>query len=308
MDNEQAQIAILTYANRYRNLFRKISFSAERDRKIKVLSFGCSIGDEIAMIRVALPNADIYACDINVVALAAAQETMGHLATIFYASAAEIAAHGPYDIVLALSVLCISPPPKDFATKFPFGKFNDMTAMLDSFVVDGGILAIKNSSYLFSASTIARKYSVIRDNTYVLWGGTAIFCRDGSPMSRVRSTTSRFLTLVCDTSELFDEWHICDDLFIKDGGGDGTTMRIEQIDVPVRQFDGLELVCEWNRSNFDGLDPSVTKGCLEVRNEFKWMRNPLNEELVLFNNLKRSRLFSEGFIEARDKFGGADGC
>src|SRR4051794_27615770 len=81
--------------------------------ELNVLSFGCSIGDELASLKTLFPNARISGCDINPLALEVSQRTMGSFADVFHSSDEAILERGPYHLICAFSALCINPSPAD---------------------------------------------------------------------------------------------------------------------------------------------------------------------------------------------------
>jgi hypothetical protein len=116
----------------------------------KVLSFGCSTGEELVGIRAILPKAHIYGCDISEPAVQLATPLASNLSCKLFISTSEaVTAHGPYDIIFAMSCLCLCPAganPDGTAKLRP-----DVYQMLLSGLVDnlspGGLLIIYNSQY-----------------------------------------------------------------------------------------------------------------------------------------------------------------
>ncbi|NKC30391.1 class I SAM-dependent methyltransferase [Falsiroseomonas selenitidurans] len=100
---------------------------------LRILSFGCSIGEELVTLRVLFPEAEIFGCDIDPLALKVAQARVGHLANVFKSDEAAIAARGPFDLICAFSSLCINPMPPAavMQRQLPFSLFDDLVATLD---------------------------------------------------------------------------------------------------------------------------------------------------------------------------------
>lgn len=184
---EQIQLRNDTYVFRdlevYRVAKRRL---ANRQGKLRILSFGCSVGDEIVTLRMLFPKAEIVGCDINPAILETAKKSVGHLATIIVSDEAALHALGPFDFISCMSVLCLNPKPKgpapnDFTTLFPVQKFDDMLGLLDSLLVPNGLLALTNTSYRFHESPVYEGYDPVRSD--IIWrnGTVDVMARDGSP-------------------------------------------------------------------------------------------------------------------------------
>ncbi len=78
---------------------------------LRILSFGCSAGLEMQSIRCYFPDAALFGCDVDVEVLSRARKALrkDRNARLFLSTPENIAAFGPYDIVMALSVLCRYP-------------------------------------------------------------------------------------------------------------------------------------------------------------------------------------------------------
>jgi len=147
---------------------------------IKILSFGCSIGDELASIKLVFPQAKIFGCDVNKRLLDICKKSFGEYISLFESSRVNIVNNGPYDLIVASAVLCRNPTPKDYAKAFPFSQFDDIVGLFDECLSENGIIAIPNSGYLFSDSSQYNKYTPIRSD--VVHGSTFVdvFHKNGS--------------------------------------------------------------------------------------------------------------------------------
>src|ERR1700677_3472196 len=107
-----------------------LASTGRNEGDLKLLSFGCSIGDELASLRLAFPKARVLGCDLDALALATAKQTVGELAEVFLASEAALRARAPFDLICALSSLCVHPPPNQpFVKVFPFERFAAVAGM-----------------------------------------------------------------------------------------------------------------------------------------------------------------------------------
>lgn len=152
------------------------------EESIKILSFGCSVGDEVASLRYWFPKSEIYACDIDkrLVSICRRTFTSAGPTEVFFSNEKNITAHGPYDLIVASAVLCRNPAPNNYAEEFPFSQFDDILSLFDSNLRDGGIIAIPNTGYPFSESSICKDYRAIRSDVGVGVSFVNVYRKDGS--------------------------------------------------------------------------------------------------------------------------------
>ncbi|MBN8454232.1 class I SAM-dependent methyltransferase [Accumulibacter sp.] len=142
---------IHTEKNRYPLLFGNAYYLRRKYQgsRIKILSFGCSTGDELMTLAAYFPGDRIYGCDINPEALAAARElTQQSDISVFESNRANLEKYGPFDIIFANSVLCINAPnPALLRAEFPFSKFEQLAVQLARLLTADGMLFLFNTSY-----------------------------------------------------------------------------------------------------------------------------------------------------------------
>ena len=189
-------------------------------RRLKILSFGCSIGDEIATILARFPDADVYGCEINPPILEAAQRTVGHLATVFLSTPENIAAHGPYDIIVASAVLCLHPA-KGIEELFPYSQFETMLGWLDAALVEGGYLVLKSTSYMFQHTPYFKSYDTIRSPIIVSAGNVDTFRPDGTAILKMHIFMGRQVFRRCRGFDFKDDELLVDSVYQKMPGGAG---------------------------------------------------------------------------------------
>lgn len=186
------QVATSTSNNRYPGIFRTVQRRvAERlganlgEGSLKILSFGCSNGSEVATLRSYFPEALIYACDINVTALHAATELLlMDEAIIFLSSPTSIAEHGPFDVIFAMSVLCRFPESlntniTNLSSLYRFEEFESTAELLAKGLRQHGIICFYNTNYNFRHTAIARHFRVIRSPLVASNGFVDHFDPDG---------------------------------------------------------------------------------------------------------------------------------
>ena len=172
--NWQVQISTWTANNRYPGIFRTVRARVAQRKgsdlfqgRLKILSFGCSNGAELSSLRAYFPDAQLYGCDVNAEVLRTAAEGLLMDEVLLFVSSPEaLVAHGPFDIVFAMSVLCRFPEsaaarlddlrtvynPEDFALT--------VDALVGSLRPDG-ILALYNTNYPFAALPASRRFRAV---------------------------------------------------------------------------------------------------------------------------------------------------
>ncbi len=169
------QVATWTSNNRYPGIFRTVQNRvASRlgqglgGARLKLLSFGCSDGSEVSTLRSYFPEAAIYACDINAGALHSAAELLFmDEAVVFLSSPENIAEHGPFDVIFALSVLCrfpesMSPTITNLQHLYRFESFESTVELLAGNLKQRGMLCLYNTTYNFLQTSVASRFSVVR--------------------------------------------------------------------------------------------------------------------------------------------------
>jgi SAM-dependent methyltransferase len=173
----QAQRAVHTALDRYPEAFAAAAHFARTmrpvgdTRALRVLSFGCSTGEECFSLRAYFPDAAIYGCDTNdsVLAIATARQKLGGI-TFFHSSSKTLRDHGPFDIVFCMSSLCLFPEANRQSGEngtFSFSAYDDLLSEINGNLRPGGLLIIYNGSYPFSLSHAASEYDVVQADILV---------------------------------------------------------------------------------------------------------------------------------------------
>jgi len=157
------------------NLFRELRvlrsaqkrLTITRPGPLRILSFGCSIGDELVTLRCLFPDAEIVGCDIDPANLAKAAASAGNAAHVVRSDEATLRSLAPFDLITAMSVLCRNPKPQNFTTAFPFTRFDETTGLLAELLAPGGLLALVNTSYRFRDSSAFSAFDPVRSD--IIW-------------------------------------------------------------------------------------------------------------------------------------------
>jgi hypothetical protein len=236
------------------------------DRPLKILSFGCSTGEEIVTIRSMFPDADLYGCEIEPVALQEAMATTGHLATIFKSDRAAIRDHGPFDLINCASVLCLDPP-TDMQKLFPPEDFDELLTVLDSALLPGGIIALTNASYRFYDSPLAPYYDPVRSDIVFTSGFVNIYAHDRRPfLERIRRPSYVAFRRGVAFS-IREEEELADSLFRKRLPGEAAEKRFLSL-APVPT--GFEQRFAFDRSNLLALPAAQRVNAIEIVRHYRF--------------------------------------
>lgn len=146
-----------TKLDRYPEIFAAAAAALPNARRI--LSFGCSSGEECATLAKYFPDAKIIGADVNLLSLAKALRYWSRKIRFVYASDRTLSRLGGFDAVFCMAVLRY-PRKKRIAGRYPFKRFEERALFLETLVRPGGLLVIHNSNYRFG--DMAHRYSYER--------------------------------------------------------------------------------------------------------------------------------------------------
>lgn len=151
-------------------------------KSLRILSFGCSVGDEVASLIYCFPDSIIFGCDINTQLLDRCFQTFGTNKNIrfFESNEQNIIGNGPYDIIIASAVLCRNPSPPNYGAVFPFAYFDNIIGLFDSVLKNNGLLCIPNAGYMFKDSKARSNYRPIRSDIMYNTTFVDVLHKDGS--------------------------------------------------------------------------------------------------------------------------------
>jgi hypothetical protein len=157
------QITPLTAADRYPELFDLAAELAPCANRL--LSFGCSTGEEIVALRSRFPEAGIVGAEINGRSrrIAAQRVADDRLSIIMHPRSVR----GTFDLVFALAVLQREPDRvvaldvQDISPFYPFARFDAAVQMLVESLRVGGLLCVVNAQYRVEDSSAAAQLEPI---------------------------------------------------------------------------------------------------------------------------------------------------
>ncbi len=258
----QAQRAVHTALDRYPEIFAAAARMAEANRDpglsrpLRVLSFGCSTGEECYSLSSYFSDADIFGCDINpsVLSIAKHRQQIGNI-TFFNSSPEMLRKHGPFDVVFCMSSLCLYPEanrPEGEAGKFPFSAFEDLVSGIDSALAPGGLLVIYNSNYSLRMSGLAANYDAVQVDTVVENGFVNKLHPSGQAFTVTEAKSHSFCQRVVSGRQDFQDRDFTDFMFRKrDGKASSLSVSMTQ---PLPE-DAEVLSC-YTLSDEDAFSPS----------------------------------------------------
>lgn len=166
------QPATVTGMDRHPALFATLRTLLADRAQPRLLSFGCSTGEEAFTLARYVPHATIDAIDANPACIARARRTAQSSAQRdvadrirFLCAATPDAGGGDYDAVLCLSVLRhgaldVERPARCTAL-MPFARFAQTIATLDAHVRTGGVLVLWGCHFRFRDTVTAAAYRAV---------------------------------------------------------------------------------------------------------------------------------------------------
>jgi SAM-dependent methyltransferase len=160
------QTTAKTWVDRYPTLFRASREFLGDHEQLRLLSFGCSTGEEVLTLRRYFPKAQIVGAEINRKSLAQCLTLdVDDRIRFVHSRHATIASHGPYDAIFCLAVLQRTPHLVEannlasLADVYPFQRFDEQLSELDDLLKPGGLLVVHHTQYVVAHSSIASRYS-----------------------------------------------------------------------------------------------------------------------------------------------------
>ncbi len=163
--NNQHQLTSTTKHDRYPKVFAALQQLVDRQGDVRILSYGCSTGEECFSLRKYFPRAMIIGADINLNNLKKALSKNQDSKIRFIESTSELLqANSPFSIILAMSVLCRWEDTKEVENCekiYPFEKFENSIEELSKCLEPNGYLALYNSNFRLEDSSWANSFEEV---------------------------------------------------------------------------------------------------------------------------------------------------
>ncbi len=200
--SKQVQQSKATFFNRYAEVFRVLREAVRRASgshlgggALRILSFGCSNGAEMLTARAYFPDATILGCDTDPDALRqAARALKDDDGRVFVSTPEAVRRHGPYNVILANSVLCSYPIPENLTNlseKFPFSQFSDLGEMLIEALAPKGWFVLYNANYSFRRLPGADAFNAVESPMIEANGFADKFAPDGTRLTRADTVSGQ---------------------------------------------------------------------------------------------------------------------
>ena len=138
--------------------------------EVKLLSFGCSTGEEAFSLRTYFPEAQIVGVDISEWNLKKARQANKQQGAdprirFLFSDDETLDKEGPFDAIFAMAVLLriahrMEPAPSS-EDVYPLEKFDEQVRQLDSHLRVGGLLVIYHTNYHLRDTSIYDRYQVL---------------------------------------------------------------------------------------------------------------------------------------------------
>ena len=162
--DKHLQGSTYTKENRYPALFEQCRISLAAISNPKLLSFGCSTGEEVRSIARVMPNAVVIGADLNTWCIRQAQKTNhNERCTFIHRDSTEFNALSNLDAIFCLAVFQRTEHRLEsnsgVASGFSFDKFESEVGTLDRKLRPGGLLFIDQCDFRFADTGIAEHYT-----------------------------------------------------------------------------------------------------------------------------------------------------
>lgn len=154
-----------TSPDRYPEEFRIVRLEITADQP-RILSFGCSSGDELLTLREYFPSARIKGIDANPLAVRTARKRVAGAGAIEVEKGSDARGEQPasYDAVLALAVFrhgALSEAPPSCAEYLRFADFERTVTDLAAAVKPGGVLVLRHANFRFTDCAAAAGFELV---------------------------------------------------------------------------------------------------------------------------------------------------
>ncbi len=166
------QTSSATRKNRYPQLFQIVAKELGGNSNPKILSFGCSSGEEVFSIKEYIPDAELTGVDINhrAIRIAKKRAPKGSFRFFHYLEDNWTKADH-YDCIFAMAVFQKSEHQdhkrKTALESFTFNKFKERLEHLNSLLKPGGLLVIEHSDFSFLDLPLSKSYSICENDILI---------------------------------------------------------------------------------------------------------------------------------------------
>jgi SAM-dependent methyltransferase len=183
-----------TLPNRYPWIFEFAAQHLDAAAQLRLLSFGCSRGDEVFALQRYFPAAAIHGIDIDPrnIAQCTARAVGFRSARIRFTAAASTVAEADesYDAIFCLAVLCLGDLTASGARRceppLSFGRFSAVVADFARCLKPGGLLFLHTTNFRFGDTATSANFDVVLNAEPAQLASDVLFDRDNNLMEGVR--------------------------------------------------------------------------------------------------------------------------
>jgi SAM-dependent methyltransferase len=187
------QAANLTRGNRYPTIFAFVRSRLGADFSGRILSFGCSTGEEVITLRLYFPGAFIKGIDINARNVAVFRKWLARMpdprVAVECTGSTEGEDAGSYDAIFCMAVLRDSAlaahDVQDCARIFPFTRFANTVGDFARCLRPGGLLVIRHSNFRLCDAPAGAAFETVLNEPYQSQYGSPIYGPDNRLMPGV---------------------------------------------------------------------------------------------------------------------------
>ncbi len=161
------QTTTATCMNRFPIIFSACKEYYEGKDNIKILSFGCSTGEEVLTLRYYFPTATIVGAEINEHSLNICKKRkLDEKVQFINSTKEELENLAPFDVIFCMAVFQRTPgliAEKNITNLkkiYPFEKFEKQIIELDNLLKEGGMMVVHFSQYDLLDTEVSSKYKV----------------------------------------------------------------------------------------------------------------------------------------------------
>lgn len=160
-----------TEADRFPLIFREVGNRLGGLETCRVLSFGCSTGEEVFSLRNHLPRSEIVGIDINPSSIAQARFAWANAGSdcgITFRAASSCVDEPPesFDAILAMTVFCSGrlavEQPETCAGILSFAAFDAEIARFAKRLKPGGLLIVGNANFRVDDTSVADRFMLLK--------------------------------------------------------------------------------------------------------------------------------------------------
>lgn len=159
------QTTTLTWPDRYPGIFAACRAYLGDAAELRILSFGCSTGDEVLTLRRYFPSATITGAEINRRSLRACRRRVVDARIRFiHSDRATIERYAPFDAIFCMAVLQRTPRAVEasgitnLSAIYPFERFERQLLDFDGWLEPNGLLVVHHAQYRVTDTSMAPRY------------------------------------------------------------------------------------------------------------------------------------------------------